>query len=293
MMHVFYGRSDLNGLCSGAIARYFLEDRLNMVGLFDGDKLDLSIINSEDSAFITSISFSDQQMLSLKNKVQDLVWITHDKRAIERSIQHEYDSMLGLRDPSIAGCHLTWNYLTGEKLPKAVEYISLYTQKQRQNPEVVHFYVGLNDELTFPSLSVTKELWSRLFNNDERLIRDIILQGSAIERHNRKMNDRVLRTMSFEVFFEGLRFLAVNRSHINQNFFQDQDLDLKKYHGFCSFSFRGEQWSISLYTFRNDVNLQRISVKYNGQGHPKAVGFQMTTAQMEKDFFPNSRPITQ
>ena len=102
-MKCFYHRSDLDGVCSGAIVKYKYPE-CEMIGVDYGDDFEklTSMIEMEEVIFIVDFSFDVELMKSLIMEY-NLIWIDHHQTAIAKCDGY---SIAGKREVGKAGCEL-------------------------------------------------------------------------------------------------------------------------------------------------------------------------------------------
>ena len=285
MVHVFFHKADLDGFASCAIVRYAINEKLNMIGCHYGDSLDLSKFDKEDTVIMVDFSFSPEIMLKIKESVKEFIWIDHHKSAIANSEKNGYSDLPGLRDMEYAACELTWKYMMeNETMPIAIQYLGRFDIWDHKDPKVLYFQEGMKSlKVIYPTLKDTRELWSRLIENDEALIQEILIKGQIIYEDMKTRNARLCDKNSYVIEFEGLRLLAVNQPNVNAKFFESK-YDPKKHDAMCAFSYKPEhgKWVVSLYTTHHNVNILAVATKFGGGGHAKACGFSLNKEEIVK-----------
>ncbi len=77
----------------------------------------------------------------------------------------------------------------------------------------------------------------------------------------------------FDTTMDGLRCVAINRMLTNSQMF-DSVWDPEKYDAMLTFGWRKGQWTVSLYSTKDDVDVSVIAKNRGGGGHKGAAGFQ-------------------
>jgi len=272
---VFYHRADLDGYCSGAICRYFLEEagvKPRMRGIDYGDEFPFDEICPDDKIYMVDFCLQpEHQMQKLEEMCGELIWIDHHKSSIESLKDFNCP---GIREIGRAGCELCWEWWAAElSTPETVTLLGRYdvwdqSNKQVWDENIYPFQMGMR---TLP-LDPVKNMdsWKNLFKNHN--IAHILEIGRGIVRYQNLQNIRTMEN-SFEVDFDGLKWIAVNAGGNSQIF--DSKYDPQKHHGMLGFTNRGGKfWTISLYSTRPDVDVSEVAKRNGGGGHKGAAGFQ-------------------
>lgn len=276
----FFHSADLDGHCSGWLVQKYLGTDVKLIGIDYGDPFPWELITDKDQT-VYMVDFSLQpksQMLKLADMCQ-LVWIDHHKSAIEALVDAKIH---GLRDTSQAACELVWDYLKINlspdqlSMPDFVYYLGRYDIWDHSNQEfwddiIYPFQMGMRLKSTIPTESCP--IWAELFEQkDRKLLSLIIAVGTAIVAYQTQQNRRTMNS-SFDVELDGLRCLAVNAGGNSQIF--ESKWDSSKYDAMLGFkNTRGEFWTVSLYSDKDDVDVSVIAKNRGGGGHKGAAGFQ-------------------
>lgn len=316
--YCFYHSADLDGLCSGAIVKYFIPHAI-MMPINYGDVFPWHTLTHNDEVLMCDFSLDAHEMLRLMNTVALLHWIDHHDTAICAVNEMLMDNALVLcgmrnneKDPALkrAACELTWEYLApfGIPVPRAVDLLGMYDTWR---------YVGTKDETDVWAFQLRMRLeelnpvlwgdcrwfWENLFGTTrlgqehiERLIND----GYILARFDEQNKRKYAQTYAFESEFiavdcddptcEGgfgcparaYTILAVNLGHTNSRIF-DSVPNREKYAFFVSFARRTDgQWHVSLYGNppHSDVHVGEIAKLFGGGGHAGAAGFNCTTEDL-------------
>lgn len=284
MRYIVYHNADLDGLCSAAIVYLYLRrttepSDIGFIGIDYPDKFPMDRINPDDSIYMVDFSLSVQEMEYLANKVSIFHWIDHHKTALDKSIGTSFEMLPGIRQIGRAGCELCWDfYFPNKELPRVVFLLGRYDVWDHKDPDILPFQMGLKlRELDIGKDIFSIELWKRLiylmpgYETEDIVYRTQIVNGKNILKYREKANEAYLEKCGYEIEFEGMNALVVNRLLINSKFF-DSKFDPKKHDLMISYGFLGHTWKVSLYTSK-DIDLSQIAVKYGGGGHPQACGF--------------------
>lgn len=272
---VFYHRSDLDGLCSGAICKYFLEERNAspiMRGIDYGDVFPFDEICPNDIIYMVDFCLQpENQMKKLEDMCGELIWIDHHKSSIETL--HEFNCP-GIRQVGKAACELCWEFLyPDDSIPESVKLLSRYdvwdqSDKQLWDENIYPFQMGMRTLSLDPINEIHS--WINIFKGQS--IPEIMVIGRGIVKYQNQQNIRTMMS-SFEVEFDGKKWIAVNAGGNSQIF--ESRYDPEKHHGMLGFTNKqGKFWTISLYSTRDDIDVSEIAKRYGGGGHKGAAGFQ-------------------
>lgn len=282
-MKIIYHGIDLDGKASGAILHQRFSNA-ELVGIDHGQVYDFNNIKENEEVYIVDFTFKPADMIKLKEICGDnLFWIDHHKTAIENSYEFKYSDIPGIREIGIGACELVWKALHGSMPPYSIYLLGKYDIFQLDlDKNILPFQFGMRGLDHAPD----DEIWDKLLTNTDgiqttMLIQEIIRNGEAILNYENKLNARIAKSMSFEIKFEGLNALCVNRSHINSKFldsvYDNQDILL-------IFSRGRDLWKVTLYGKKDSIDVSKIAKKYGGGGHEKAAGF--TTNNIDFLFSP-------
>ena len=270
----FYHRADLDGQCSGAIVKHTFKDAI-LYPIDYGIPLDKSIINKEDLIIIVDFSFDVNTMDWINQNSEQLIWIDHHKTAIEKC---SHLTIFGIRDDKFAACELTWKYFHhGLKIPKCVYLLGRYDVWDHTDPDVLPFQYGMKLKGWEPE----DKNWNKLLFSDHSIeyTNHIRNAGEVIYEYETIMNEKICKQLSFNITFEGLRFLTINRYPVNLKFFE-KIFDPNIHDACMAFCKTSEGfWRISMYTPK-DIDLSVIAKQYGGGGHKQACGFEISDPQL-------------
>lgn len=235
----------------------------------------------------------------------NITWIDHHAS----SIANHPPSIPGYRIDGVAACRLAWQWfsakeryckttsLTGKedadwfqnhypfptkqdftdrKLeePIAVRLAGEYDIWDKRDPNAELFQHGLRSQNL-------DGMWPLLLSTDGDLptkaVTHLLNAGTAVEYAQKRQDEFIAKNRSFDVEWEGLKFMAINAVRCNSLTFEaatrpDHD-------ALMGFFWNGKEWSVSLYhaPHRKDLDLSAIAVKYGGGGHRGACGFRATS----------------
>lgn len=280
-MKCFYHKTDLDGICSGAIVQ-FCYPECTTIGIDYDRQNDFTVLNEvekDEEVFVVDFSFSEEIMTKLAENGW-LVWIDHHKSAIERlqpllknpEVHFEYAVRIGS-----AGCELTWEFLStrpggsslmSKPMPTAVKLLGRYDVWDHKDPNVLPFQYGMrNMDSYFPD----HPIWADLFTSDDS-IGDIVIYGNIVLDYEQRQNAKIAKGMAFECNFHGLRAIAMNKPYSNSKVFESV-YDPAKHDIMILFGMKPGSCKYSLYCEKEEIDVSAIAKEYGGGGHRNAAGF--------------------
>lgn len=285
---VIFHSADYDGIFCREIARKFLPDA-ELIGWDFSDKpikfpddgtvyvLDLPV----DRVFGFD-PFSTSKVTGSGFLLNRVIWIDHHKSSIE---SHPTD-ITGYRIDGVAACRLAWQWFAhnidpnrqtkAEFLerkvsePLAVTLAGEYDVWQHENSKGrdIAFQFGLDSQKVIS--------WDFLLSivGDGMAFR-ITDEGEVSMRCYAKRDADVIRSRSFMVEFDGLKFLALNTPRCNSQTFLAKDVPATGHDALMAFCWNGTSYVVSLYhaAHNRTIDLSQIAVKYGGGGHRGACGF--------------------
>ena len=290
----FFHRADKDGHCAGEIVRRACKGEVEMIGINYGDDYEKVVFaNVDNKTEVVMVDFCMQPwdlMERLRTSCKRLLWIDHHREAI-KSYEEQltpFKALEGYQEEGQAGCELTWKWFhPSENMPHAVYLIGRYDVWAWEDvKDALEFQMGLRMEETWPGKN--DALWDSLLvvpsnNVGSQMktvgeLRRIIEQGRTVLRYKRQQDEIHIKSAGFNLSWRGRTWLAINEMFNNSQLF-DSAYDSKKHHGMLAFGWRHDQWNVTLYTTREDVNVGEIATAMGkelgtgGGGHPKAAGF--------------------
>jgi len=270
-MKCFYHAADLDGRCSRAIIKHAHPD-CKMIGINYGDEFPWESISTGVWEVVYMVDFCLQPFEDMErlSHMCNLAWIDHHKSAIEEVHKRwftAYEQSLGI---GIGACALVWDHChPGEARPKAVQLLAEYDVRDHHNPWTLPFQYGMRVENTDPSSSI----WGFMLRPGSEDVMNIVDAGHTVLRYVKRENRKYMDACGFETSLDGLRAIAINRMLTNSQMF-DNVWDPVKYDVMLTFGFRAGQWTVSLYTDKDAVDVSVIAKAHGGGGHKGAAGFQ-------------------
>jgi oligoribonuclease NrnB/cAMP/cGMP phosphodiesterase (DHH superfamily) len=216
------------------------------------------------------------KLLTITNNI---IWIDHHKSSIEK---YKDIAIQGERKSGTAACVLTWEYFYGEdKLPRIIEMLGDYDiwDFSKHGEDLNKLQAGIklfNSEPTNENWNTwlnttieTNEMFQIDFHNDDLEL--LLNLGETALKFRTKQYEEYIKHWGFWTKFEGYKAIACNSGFSSSFLFDSikEDYDIM-----LSFNFNGEQWAVSIYSRKSDIDCSDIAKKYGGGGHKGAAGFQ-------------------
>ena len=266
---VFYHGKDFDGLCSGAVVKFFIPSAelrpINYGNEFPMEECWGNIV------YMCDYSLQPFERMIELAKTSTLCWIDHHLSA-KLDYEKQGRIIVGLREIGTAACELTWNYFTKqrEKPPAGIHLLSRYDTWDLDEA-VLQFQYGMR-AIQPPILDANHPVWREIiFSNLDIL--EVMNEGRTILRYKAYEDARTMQN-SFVIDFDGLRTLCVNVGFTTSQMFEpiynpdEHDLMLA-----FALTKRG-LWTVSLRSTKDHIDCSIIAKKYGGGGHKQAAGFQ-------------------
>ncbi len=306
----FYHR-DLDGYCSGAIVATHFGWEIELVSINYNDPFPWGKVDEETEVWMVDFCLQPWlDMLKLRDACKRLVWVDHHRSAIKeyeawRVLAPHQEEVDGLRQEGLAGCELTWDFIdpmNGAKddlhlvdgRPPAVHLLGRYDVWAWKDVEgALEFQMGMRamermspEETQKPGGEERRDTWDLLLLNvtagrgvfhSKQLVEDIIQDGTAILKYQKKQYGTEARGSCFAAEIDGVPVVAANRGFTNSQFFDDVVADWPDARAVMTFQYRKGCWNVSLYQIegRDTPDLGAIAKAHGGGGHPGAAGFQV------------------
>ena len=301
-MICIYHNRDLDGYTSGAIVKKWHDSlkfndytnnieksELKLIGYDYGQPIPYNQIPTGEKVIMIDVSLKMPDMYMLAKHIgsfQNFIWIDHHISAIKEyekfmtEREEHYPFLTAVLQDGIAACEVGWNYFfPDEKIPKAIQLLGEYdtwrnNDKEKWEKEILPFQFGMrlhcNSPETFP-----KELMYHSIEREERKTIDYIInQGKTVLQYQAMINEAQCKKAAFEYDFNGYKAICLNGGGFNSDVFKTI-YDESKHDIMMPFQFDGKQWTISLYTTKDDIDCSIIAKSKGGGGHKKAAGFQV------------------
>lgn len=281
---IFYHSVDNDGQLSGYLVNSLLcEGKAIYRPINYGQEIDWEEVEGREVYMVDFTLQPFSKMVAL-NGCCNLTWIDHHESEIKKHGDYPHIEIAGLRRSGVAACELVWEYAGNDDLtmPKVVDYVSHYDTFRLTHPDYLHFQLGSETHKTDPGKG--SSFWKAVLSSND-IFESIIEQGKVIRRYNERDNKEYCDNFAFEVEFEGITFLAVNRLFVQTRFFLGV-FDTEKHQACMGFGFRGDHYSIHMYHDDKEKgpNLSEIASKHGGGGHRGAAAFQCNELPFELPF---------
>lgn len=275
-MKCFYHSADLDGHCSGAIVKTAFPE-CELIGINYGDSVDIDSIDDGEIVYMVDFCLQPFDGMIELNKKAKLHWIDHHaKGSIDEAHLRGFVASGGqLLEVGRAGCELAWEYIfPDKKQPRCIFLLGRYdVWDHNADHDVLPFQYGMrNNKDTSPG---NMALWSRVLGSNFETS-EIAKKGQMILDYEQNQNAKFCSAYAFETTFNGMSAICANRGFTNSKLF-DSVYDPNKHHlmiTFCRLKLPKKQWTVSLYSTRQDVDCGEIAKHLGGGGHKGAAGFQ-------------------
>lgn len=275
-MKCFY-HDDNDGKCAAAIvakALSLLKDKpdlaLKCIPVNYEKPFPFKEIEKNEMVYIVDFSLQRKgDWEKLLDITDGVVWIDHHITAIEAAEKNSYVKKLdGIRDMSVAGCMLTWNFFYGfQEAPMAVKLIADYaTWKFEYGDRAKRLNAGLRLYNTSPDST----LWGSLFSGNLVVLDDILYDGLIALNYQKSLYASIVKGSAYYRLFEGRMAVVCNTSIRTSMLFDG--IPRIKFDVMIAYSYNGDKWSCSIYT-EKDIDVSEIARKHGGGGHKKAADF--------------------
>lgn len=282
--------NDMDGFCSGYIVyRYFqqlkndgeINEEVYLFPINYRWQIKYDRFNKGDKViFVDFIPERDEDIKRLTEDY-DLTIIDHHKDAIDK-LEAKYPNIKGLRRDDKAACQLTWEYYFPDKVPpRIVDLVGYYDIWEHDKlPNIRACSMGLHELDLMPMKSLARNIWDRLFN-EEQYLSNIIVQGILSLD---KQTEEYRRKASFlcqDIMLDGRKAVIANIQGVDSYFF-DSVLDkydpeiLLMYYKYYNSNNKMSCWKVSIRVapkYKDKIDVSEIARKYGGNGHPGASAF--------------------
>ena len=299
MICIYHSR-DLDGFTSGAIVKKWHDElndypdnvgkgELKLIGYDYGQPVPYDQIPKGEKIIMIDVSLKMPEMLKLaqhSGSFENLIWIDHHISAIKEyeafmtEREEHYPFLTAVLENGIAACEVGWKYLfPNEPMPNAVLLLGEYDtwrngDKLRWEEEILPMQFGMRLHCNSPETFPKGLIYRNYENQVGQSVGEIIKQGKTVLKYQAMINETQCKKAAFEIEFEGLKAICLNGGGFNSDVFKSV-YDESKHDIMMPFQFDGKQWTISLYTTKDEVDCSTIAKSKGGGGHKKAAGFQV------------------
>lgn len=273
-MKCFYHSADLDGHCSGAVVKMKYPE-CELIGINYGEDFPWNTIGEDETVFMVDFSLQPfEKMITLNKHCDKLIWIDHHISALRDEEKHGVE-IYGLRRDGIGACQLVWEYLNVLPVPDFVRLLAEYDVWNHSDPDTMPFQYGMRSYDTSPE---NQGFWNSLLKADT-VIR-IINEGDLLLNYEERQNEIYAKSCAFETELDGLRCIAINKMLTNSKIF-NAVWDENKHDAMLTFGWRKGNWTISLYSPKEHIDVSVIAKARGGGGHAGAAGFQANELPFE------------
>jgi len=266
MKPICFYHDDMDGRCAGAIVNLAVPD-LELRAIQYGDAIELDDVRGRRVYMVDFCLQPFELMEELQGAADYLVWIDHHKSAIDTARVRGFYSG-GVLSIKWAACELAWaEFNPRMPTPRAVRLLGRYDVWDHSDPATLPFQYGMRVGSASPSEAWW---WEMLFKDED--LEGFLSSGHSILRYIEFHNAECAGD-AFEVVLDELRCIAMNRMRENSKLF-DTVYDPDRHDAMLTFGWRDGQWTFSLYSTREDVDVSEVAKRYGGGGHKGAAGFQ-------------------
>lgn len=270
-MLCIYHVADHDGKGSAAVVKRFYND-VEFIGLNHDMEIPYEEIEKHNQIIVCDYALPVDYMFEL-SKTRDFTWIDHHASVIkeydEKMQTGQYEPIKGIRRSGTAAIVLTWQYFYPDiEVPEGVKLLGLNDVFDLRDKRVRSF------EFAFQSMGINRpqdEIWVKLFNN-ELDIASVVEKGDAILSWIKIRNYRLVRSIAFESEINGLKCICANMPQGYSDFFDSLDNVLDYDIRINFFMNKKNTWNLSLYTYKEGVDVAAIATSMGGGGHTKAAG---------------------
>jgi len=277
----FYHGSDLDGKCSGAIVAK-ARPQVELIPINYDQPIDMMKCEGNEVIFVDFCP-KVEEAVTISQICSRLIIIDHHKTVDVAKLKELCTTRLELHvEIGQAGCELTWNYFFPDKfVPEAVRFLGRYDVWDHSDPRTLPFQYGARMKLKNPSNQQSVGEWPALLAATElggEFVEEILEVGEICMKYQQEQ-DALYTQSAFEAKFNGgLRALCLNKMYCSSQVFASR-WDNTKYDVMIAFGFRGDKWTVSLYTDRPDVDCGELCKRRGGGGHRQAAGFAVNSFQ--------------
>jgi oligoribonuclease NrnB/cAMP/cGMP phosphodiesterase (DHH superfamily) len=283
-----FHHNDLDGRCAAAIVGIAILDvtKTDFVEIDYKSVPDLSVVRYGEEVFIVDFSFRPDDMDRLLEKTKNVIWIDHHATASKYPYVGKIAGLLDFTEKGYSGCELTWKFMFPDKeMPKAVELIGDYDSwRLKKSPDCFNFYEGMKLEDNGPRAPV----WSWLFFRNAITsfgysFEKISSNGKACIKYRDAYCKEMRQSFGYETEITGvgdfgenacghtIKAYALNVYRFGSQAYGDL---VDKYPIVIAYVYDGENYTVSMYSTRNNIHCGEICKAIGGGGgHKGAAGF--------------------
>lgn len=261
--------NDADGRACAAIVRRALDKKVHLYEINYGEPAPWELINPSERVIITDFTLPPQDMVSIASE-KELIWIDHHITAIN-ALADVSAGWEGIRDSGEAACVLTWKYFfPALPVPRGVILIGDRDIWRMAEPETRAFSHGLRQHSTHPT---NDSLWGPLLDDDPEFIERLVIKGRVLLDSYINYLRKYIKNYAFEVVFEGLKTLCVNRPGEGELVEMICAMGYDLAYCYVDATVNNRLMTIVMIGSRT-IDASKIAEKFGGGGHQGAAGFQ-------------------
>ena len=271
-----YHEADNDGRASAAIVKRKYPD-IKLVGWDYGLPIPWNKIEKADEVILVDLTLQPYEHMVKLSHEKKLVWIDHHSSSVKCYEKNDIPGTVIFED-GIGACVVTWKYyFMDEKVPYGIQLLGEHDVFNHSDENCLPFEYGLKSYDTDPNSKIWEEIFANRSSGDifgpANLVDMLVREGHVITKYIESNFSFLAKSYAYEKEIDGLKFLVANNPHRTSQYF-DSIWDEEKYDGVLSYFWNGLTWKVSVYTYRDDVDLSILAEKYGGGGHKKAAGFE-------------------
>jgi oligoribonuclease NrnB/cAMP/cGMP phosphodiesterase (DHH superfamily) len=266
-----FHHNDLDGECAGAIVK-IANPKCKTISIGYEDDFPWDSISKSDIIYMVDFSLQPfSEMEKLHSMCKEFIWIDHHASALLEYSNSDL-ALEGIQEDGKAGCELTWEYFYPDKeMPKAVYYIGRFDVWDHEHDEnIVNFKYGM-EQFDSEETSPDNHLWKDIFSNKDQADK-IVEDGKIVKKYYDSRAKILSKAIAFDTIIDGYKAIVMNAEGNSQLF--DSVWDEDKYDLMLLFVRKKGQWTISMYSTQDSVDVSVIAKNHGGGGHKGASGFQ-------------------
>lgn len=291
MTHVFF-HNDPDGWCSAAVFNMWHQGTACFHECHYGMKFPHDALADNDTVYMLDFCLPVEEMEQIARKVKAFHWIDHHASAIKAMDGHGpiYRTTSEWFDRPMAACELAWvHYFPERAMPMVVQLIGAYDTwewKKRGDKDAPALVAALVAKEAWCNDPQSAEWRALLLETDRRRMHnkrtmDLVLEGAVIMAAKKAESAEICRRAAFDTAIEagGRSYTAVAcNSALRGSALFDGVYTKEAYDVMLLFYWDADgNWTVSVYTEKEDVDCSAIAVAHGGGGHRGAAGFRCET----------------
>lgn len=249
-----------------------------------GEPFPFDKIEEGSKVLMVDITTNPYSTMFRVNAQYDLFVIDHHKSFIESDAGKNIN---GLLTDGVAACQLTWHhFFLNDPTPEIIRLLGEYDvwkneDKDQWENSIMPTQMAMRMKHTDPATNVGHTFWDEYISSalkgthhSKEIEMGCWGDGNTIIAYQKMEDKKAVDFYSFEAEFEGLRAICLNNTRFNSQVYESV-WDPEKYDIMVAWvNVRGDSYTFSMYTEKEDIDVSKIARKFGGGGHKKAAGFQ-------------------